>query len=275
MLLFRSSFCGEFSSAVEFIKVKWRKAVLAIVVFVIGLLTFLSEPLSADEITPEWSYRGAANPTHWGEISRNFALCEFSKEQSPINIQDVVEGSPTQIVFNYNPTPLVVVNNGHTIQVRYAPGSTATIDGEDYELLQFHFHTPSEHTIEGKASAMELHLVHRSAAGHLSVIGVLMEEGAANPLIDEIWQHLPATKETNTVSDRTINAADLLPKKKAYFSYTGSLTTPPCSEEVRWNVLAEPITVSAAEISVFQKLYQMNARPVQSANGRIVELHNK
>ncbi|MEA5502106.1 carbonic anhydrase family protein [Halotia wernerae UHCC 0503] len=254
---------------------QWQKNIFLVLASAIIFSSVPSVQSFAREKIANWSYGGAANPTQWGELDDNFALCESGRDQSPINIVDAVKGNSAQIVFNYKPTPLTIVNNGHTVQVNYAPGSSVTINGKEYALLQFHFHTPSEHTIEGKASAMELHLVHRNAAGQLSVIGIMMKEGTVNPVIDQIWQRIPSTGTTNTVSGQTINAADLLPKSKAYFSYPGSLTTPPCSESVKWNILAEPITVSEQEISTFQKVYQVNARPVQPTNGRIIELHGK
>jgi carbonic anhydrase len=161
------------------------------------------------------------------------------------------------------------------VQVNYQPGSTIKINGEEYELLQFHFHTPSEHTINGKASALEMHLVHRNAKNQLAVVGVMMEKGATNPLIEQIWQHIPTVGKTNVVKNSTINATKLLPNNKAYFSYAGSLTTPPCSENVKWNVLIEPIQVSEKQIEAFQSLYQVNARPVQPINGRIIEFHQQ
>ena len=167
----------------------------------------------------------------------------------------------------------MVINNGHTIQVNYAQGSSVTINGEKFSLLQFHFHTPSEHTINNKASALELHLVHRNEVGKLAVIGILLNEGKANTLIEEVWKNIPATGKTNTVSDRLINAANLLPKGRSYYSYSGSLTTPPCSEGVKWNVFVEPITVSAEQIEAFEKIYQVDARPIQPTNSRIIKLH--
>ncbi|WGV26601.1 carbonic anhydrase [Halotia branconii] len=252
---------------------QWQKNIFLVLAFTLIFSPIPSVPSFAQVKTPDWSYGGAENPTRWGELDNNFALCESGKDQSPINIVDAVQGNPAQIVFNYKPTPLEIVNNGRTVQVNYAPGSSVTINGKQYALLQFHFHTPSEHTIEGNASAMELHLVHRNTAGELSVVGVMMNKGTANPVIDKIWQHIPSTQKTNTVSGQTINAADLLPKSKAYFSYSGSLTTPPCSESVKWNVLTEPITVSSEEIDTFEKLYQVNARPVQPTNDRKIELH--
>jgi len=253
---------------------------IAIAIGILLILVTLITPVLAASLPvtspPVWRYGGVENPSQWGELSNDFALCESGKDQSPINIKvkDVVEGTPAKIDFDYKPSPLVVVNNGHTIQVNYAEGSTATIDGQKYALLQFHFHTPSEHEINDKASAMELHLVHRNEAGKLAVVGVLLTEGKANALIQEVWKNIPATGKTNTVSDRMINALSLLPSSKSYFSYDGSLTTPPCSEGVQWNILVEPTTVSEEQIETFEKIYQVDARPLQFTNQRTVQLHH-
>ena len=223
--------------------------------------------------TPDWSYGGENNPTRWGSLSGDFALCSQGGFQSPININAVSYSSPAQIEFNYSPTPLIVKNNGHSIEVKYRGRNTVRISGERYRLRQLHFHTPSEHQIEGEASAMEMHLVHRNAAKELAVVSVLIEEGAFNPTIDRIWSHIPAKGRRKKVPDLTINAADLLPYGQSYYSYRGSLTTPPCSEGVSWIVMTEPIEVSKEQIDAFEKLYPVNARPIQATNRRRVELH--
>jgi carbonic anhydrase len=239
----------------------------------IAATLLVATPVLAAVNSPYWSYGGAENPTQWGKLSDDFALCELGRDQSPINIKNTVEDSPAKIDFDYKPSPLVVVNNGHTIQAKYAQGSTVSINDKKYALLQFHFHTPSEHNINDKASAMELHLVHRNETGQLAVVGVMLNQGLSNPLIAEIWKQIPDIGETNTVSDLLINASNLLPRKKSYFSYMGSLTTPPCSEGVSWNLLLEPITVSKEQVETFAKIYQVDARPLQPINGRTVQLH--
>lgn len=249
------------------------KNILVIAAFLIGLIAVLSTPAIAGENTLKWGYGGAGNPTMWGEISPEYALCKLGQNQSPINIDNVQQPrNSANIEFNYQPTPLSVVNTGHTIQVNYQPGSSIKIRGDKYELLQFHFHTPSEHTIKGKASALELHLVHRNKKGELAVIGVMLEQGKANPVIEQIWQEI-SQAASNKKSKITINAANLLPIQKEFFSYTGSLTTPPCSENVKWNLFIEPIELSKEQIITFQKFYQVNARPVQPINTRIVEFY--
>ncbi|MDX2254973.1 MAG: carbonic anhydrase [Pseudanabaenaceae cyanobacterium bins.39] len=241
-----------------------------------GALLICSPFAALAEHPVHWGYGGSENPTQWGQLSKDFALCELGKSQSPINITNasVVAGIPSKIKFNYLPSNLEIVNNGHTIQVNYDKGSSVVIDNEKYELVQFHFHTPSEHNINGKAYAMELHLVHRSlSSGKLAVVGVMIKNGESNPLIASIWENIPPTQTTKRVRDRQINAAELLPEKKSYYSYNGSLTTPPCSEGVSWNVLTEPVTFSESQIDEFQKIYQVDARPIQPNNSRSVQLH--
>ncbi|ELS31667.1 MULTISPECIES: carbonic anhydrase [Pseudanabaena] len=251
---------------------KFNKTSLLALVLTLGTLFPLSTNVFAEESHSHWGYGGAANPTQWGQIKKEFALCESGRDQSPIDLKNAVESTPAKIDFDYKSSPLVVVNNGHTIQVNYAPGSSVTINGEKYSLVQFHFHTPSEHEVNSKALAMELHLVHRNEAGKLAVVGVMLTKGAANPLIDTIWKNIPSAGKTDTVSSN-INATDLLPKGKSYYSYDGSLTTPPCSEGVKWNVFVEPMTVSEEQIEAFEKLYQVDARPIQPSNGRVIQLH--
>jgi carbonic anhydrase len=261
---------------INFVNNKYGNRAVALLVaalLVLGAIVIFPSPTFAKIVDPVWGYGGTSNPTAWGKISPDFAKCEIGKKQSPIDLANPVTGKPVNITFNYQATPLVTVNNGHTILVNYAPGSTVAIDGAEYQLVQFHFHTPSEHNIAGKAAAMELHLVHRNDAGKLAVVGIMMNEGKEQTLISEVWQAIPAVGKTNTVSTKTIDATDLLPTNKSYYSYAGSLTTPPCSEGVEWTVLVEPISVSKQQIATFEKLYQVDARPLQPVNGRKVELH--
>lgn len=218
-----------------------------------------------------WSYGGVGNPTRWGELSPEFATCAVGKNQSPINIEDALARNLAGIEFNYQSTPLEVVNTGRTIQVNSPPGSSFNIYGQRYDLVQFHFHTPSEHQIKGNAYAMELHLVHENQAGELAVVGVLIEEGKTHPLLTRIWENLPEAGRSNT-DNANINAMDLLPNERSYYNYVGSLTTPPCSEGVNWIVLRTPIQADRAQIAQFMEFYQVNARPIQPLNGREIML---
>lgn len=219
-----------------------------------------------------WSYGGETGSDFWGELDPEFQTCSLGKAQSPINI----EGSGFSLdvgslELNYQDTPLTIVNNGRTIGVNYQPGSSLTLDGEKYELLQFHFHQPSEHLFSGKAAEMEAHFVHQNpTTGDLVVLGVLMSPGQSNPALKAIWQQIPSSdSRTSQISDLTINALQLLPENsRHYYRYQGSLTTPPCSEIVTWLVLKQPISVSKSQLSSFEQIIGNNARPIQALNQR-------
>jgi carbonic anhydrase len=218
-----------------------------------------------------WSYGKHNGPAEWAHVDPAFATCKLGKEQSPINIRGAkVEDLPA-IHFDYKPSPLKLIDNGHTIQVNYAPGSSIEVGGARYELVQFHFHKPSEEKIDGRSHAMVAHLVHRNAEGKLAVVAVLLDKGGANPTIDAILKNLPKEKERETTVDAVVDAAALLPRNKGYYTFEGSLTTPPCSQDVRWFVLKTPMRIADSEIASFGKLYPMNARPTQPRNGREID----
>jgi len=220
-----------------------------------------------------WTYGGATGPAKWVTLEPEFTACGLGKMQSPIDIRDAdaKKSDLPAIAFDYKPSPLKIIDNGHTVQVNYAPGSFITVQGKQYELQQFHFHKPSEEKINGKAHAMVAHLVHKNAEGNLAVVAVLLDEGGANPTIATVWKHLPKEKEKEISVKTTVDAARLLPGDKGYYTFQGSLTTPPCSEGVRWFVLKTPVKIADSEIAAFGELYPMNARPTQSRNGRAIE----
>jgi carbonic anhydrase len=227
----------------------------------------------AEEPAHHWSYAGETGPKHWGAMEKEFDSCGLGKTQSPIDIRTkhVHTADLPEIAFAYQPSPLKVVDNGHTVQVSYAPGSFITVGDSKYELVQFHFHHPSEEKVNGHAFDMVAHLVHKDSAGKLAVVAVPVVKGKENAMIATVWKNIPKKKgEEQEVAGVTINAADLLPAKHGYYTFDGSLTTPPCSEGVRWFVLKTPTTFSEKEIHAFGKLYPMNARPVQALNGREV-----
>ena len=221
---------------------------------------------------PHWSYEGEAGPDHWGDLAADYATCSTGTHQSPVDILAPESQALTDIQFNYNPSALTIKNNGHTIQVDYAEGSSITVDGTTYNLLQFHFHHPSEHTVDGVVYPMEMHLVHADADGNLAVIGVLIKEGVkANAAFAPVWANLPAEEVEPTLIDgATVNAADLLPADRTYDTYSGSLTTPPCSENVKWLVLTTPVELSVEQITAFSDIFEHNARPVQPLNDRSI-----
>ncbi|MEL7037499.1 MAG: carbonic anhydrase family protein [Cyanobacteria bacterium J06592_8] len=219
--------------------------------------------------TNEWGYKSQNGPKKWGELNPEFILCKSGKEQSPINIESTIKAKE-KIEFNYGYTPLKVINNSHTVEIVYESGSQIKIEGKIYKLRQFHFHSPSEHHLNGKSYPMEVHLVHENSEGQLTVIGILMKEGKENEFIKSLWVHAPEQNQENIISGVTINASALPPEDQTYYNYTGSLTTPPCSENVNWIVFQKPIEVSRQQIKAFQTLYNGNARPIQPLNDRQV-----
>ncbi|SEN98670.1 carbonic anhydrase [Duganella sp. CF517] len=244
-----------------------------------GLLALLSIAghCAEPQAHPHWSYSGQTGPNKWSEIDSKFTSCSQGKVQSPIDIHtaDAKHAALSELKFDYQASPLKVIDNGHTIQVNYAPGSFLTVDGKRYELLQFHFHKPSEERIDGKRYALVAHLVHKNAEGELAVVGVLMEPGAKRPMIKTIFDNLPLQKEKEVeVPGVSINIATLLPENHAHYTFSGSLTTPPCSEGVKWFVMKTPVPVSSQQIAQFGHVYKMNARPVQASNGRVVEIND-
>ncbi|HEY9903190.1 MAG TPA: carbonic anhydrase family protein [Candidatus Sericytochromatia bacterium] len=241
----------------------------------------LVSDIKPSQASPDFSYGGYKNPTNWDELSPSWGVCESGTKQSPIDIKPSLLGnvlSPAaNIQFNYQSlTNFPVQNNGHTIQVNYpypSGTSTMTIDGKTYQLVQFHLHTHSEHLINGEAAALELHLVHQNPQGELAVVGVMIENGAINNDLQTVFASMPKQEGVNTANG-TINASNFLPANKSHYTYTGSLTTPPCSEGVKWIVLQNPITASQAQIDAFTNIFQVNARPVQDLNGRTIQLRN-
>jgi carbonic anhydrase len=220
-----------------------------------------------------WTYQEHGGPSEWGSMSPEFATCKLGKLQSPVDIRGVQIADLPAIKFDYKPSALKIIDNGHTIQVNYAPGSSINVGGARYELVQFHFHRPSEEKINGKSSAMVAHLVHQNADGKLAVVAVLLDKGGASELIDALWANIPKEKgKESVVASVTIDATTLLPENKGYYTFQGSLTTPPCSEGVTWLVLKMPLKISDGQIAAFGKIYPPNARPVQPLNGRIIQV---
>ncbi len=221
-----------------------------------------------------WGYTGHEGPEHWGDLSDKYIMCKLGKNQSPIDIRtaSAFEADLPAIAIDYKSASKEELNNGHTVQVNIVPGSSITVDGIKFELKQFHFHTPSENTIDGKYFPLEAHFVHADANGNLAVIGVMFEYGKENPVIKSIWDRMP--EHANDVEKITLSAEEvknLLPADKDYYRFNGSLTTPPCSEGVRWFVMKQPVTISKAQVKKFAEvMHHDNNRPVQPVNARII-----
>ncbi len=229
-------------------------------------LAALGKPAAhAPGTPPHWGYEGDEGPEHWG---KHFPTCASGSAQSPVNITGPFEKSVVALRPEYKSGELRIVNNGHTVQVNVPPGSSLRVGEDRYELLQFHFHRPSEEQVDGKPSAMVVHLVHRSAAGRLAVLGVLLRESAVqNRTLWAVWQHLPPKEGPEVVvTGVSINPAGLLPPTLGHWAYEGSLTTPPCTEGVQFFILKEPVGVQKEMLDRFP--FTLNARPVQPLNGR-------
>jgi len=235
------------------------------------LVLALAVTATAQHSEHTWDYGADKGPTHWGDLKPEFALCKDGHQQSPIDIHHTQETDLPPIHFDYKSSPLHIVDNGHTIMVNYSPGSAISVGAQNYELKQFHFHRPSEERINGKRYEMVVHLVHAGQDGKLAVVAVLLQKGEDNPLVHELWKDLPKEKQKEEFLDGVqVNAANILPNDHGYYTFPGSLTTPPCSENVTWYVLRQPVTVSAEEIEQFSKLYRNDARPTQPTYGRVV-----
>lgn len=235
----------------------------------------LSSTLLASGHGTHWGYTGHEGPENWGNLSADYSLCKSGKSQSPINISSnvtVESGELEKIGFDYSTGISSVINNGHTIQVNFDTGSSISVDGIKFPLIQFHFHTPSENQIDGKNFPLEGHFVHVTKDASLAVVALMFEDGVENPFIKKVWAKMPhkaGGKEALSISASEVNA--LLPQNKDYYRFSGSLTTPPCSEGVRWLVLKNYTTISKGQTKEFLELFHhANNRPVQGINARKV-----
>jgi carbonic anhydrase len=228
--------------------------------------------LLAATAQPHWSYQGKDGPDHWSELSPQFKQCSTGHEQSPIDIRNATPADLQPLEVEYGATPLHIINSGSTIQVDAQPGATMSIGTRPYELVQFHFHAPSEEAIDGKRHAMAMHLVHKDAAGKVAMVAVLFDVGPKNNALAPLFDGLPQKPGTEVVlaDAEKIHLDEVLPQRRGYFEYAGSLTTPPCSEGVRWLVLKDPVALSAEQLAAFRALYPDNARPLQPAGGRVI-----
>ncbi len=221
----------------------------------------------------QWDYAGANGPQAWANLKPEFATCATGKRQSPINIDDSItlRGPAEAIGFDYSTSSATVVNNGHTIQIDINGDNAIFVRGSRYQLVQVHFHHPSEERINHRSFAMVAHLVHKDYMGRLAVVAVLLEPGEANPVINKFWTYMPlGPGDRVAMPAGSADLAQLLPKDQRYYQFMGSLTTPPCSEEVLWMILKQPVTLSSDQMRLFAQQFPNNARPVQPINGRVV-----
>ncbi len=226
-----------------------------------------------------WDYGDAAGPTKWGTLSPDFALCDEGRQQSPIDLSVAVANDkevevrrnfqPVKVHISYQESTVSLLDNGHTIQVSFDEGNTIDVGNKKFALVQYHFHAPSEHTMDGKHFPMEVHFVHTTESEELAVVGVLIEQGEHNAAFDPVWGILPREPgESRVLEGQDVDLDALVPQSSGAFRYEGSLTTPPCSEGVRWFVRLEPIALSAGQIATFTGIFNNNNRPVQPRNDR-------
>ncbi|WP_298122755.1 carbonic anhydrase [uncultured Aurantimicrobium sp.] len=237
-----------------------------------GLLTGCAQAPAAQPTS--WGYGADNGPEVWGSLNKDYALCVDGTAQSPIDIVNTVDLDLVNIELNYTLSQMHEFDNGHTIEAEVEESSKniITVDGEEYSLVQLHFHAPSEHQIDGQTFPLEVHFVHESADGKLAVIGVFAEEGTENSAWKPFTDSIHTADNTKAGAQVSLNPAELLPAVHTTYRYDGSLTTPNCGEGVKWNVMSNPITMSADQLAQFTSAYDGNNRPVQPVNGREIEL---
>ena len=228
-------------------------------------------PAGGEANEPAWAYSGPQGPEQWGKIKPEYSLCGSGKRQSPIDIREGIKVTLDPIQFDYHPTAFRVLDTGRTVQVNVESGNSITINGRRYDLQRIEFRRPSEERVNGRQFEMSAHLVHKDMEGRLAVIAVLMDQGADHPMVQLVWNSLPLEKHTDQASAVLLDMAQMLPEQKQYQTYMGSLTAPPCTEGVLWMVMKQPATLSREQISVFSRLYPMNARPIQPTSGRLIK----
>lgn len=234
----------------------------------VGMLALAASVCSASQ--ESWKYSGETGPEHWAALSPEFSACD-GKNQSPVNLSGFIDAKLKPLAFSYQAVTSEILNNGHTIQLSSLPGNAITVDGTRFELKQLHFHAPSENLLNGKSFAMEAHLVHADKDGHLAVVAVMFDQGKPNAAIEKAWAQMPKAEGEHLALAAGISPLGVLPKKRGYYRFNGSLTTPPCSEGVRWLVMKQPMTASKEQIEEFTHvMHHPNNRPVQALNARAV-----
>ncbi|MGC3963016.1 MAG: carbonic anhydrase family protein [Rhodocyclaceae bacterium] len=218
-----------------------------------------------------WSYEGDTGPESWAHLSNEYAACARGQRQSPIDLRDTIKVDQEPLRIDYRPSAFTIVDSGRNIDVDVAAGSTLKVMGRTYVLTGVHFHHPAEERINGQSFDMTAHLVHRDTEGRIAILAVLLKAGKPNDAVQTLWNNLPLEKNQPYQPEAPLDISRLLPAEQGYFSYMGSLTTPPCTEGILWLVMKQPVDISREQIDIFTRFYRNNARPIQSANGRIIK----
>ena len=220
---------------------------------------------------PAWSYSGSLGPQAWASLHPSFSLCGNGQRQSPVDIRDGLPVDLEEVEFQYRPGFFSVTDNGHTVQVQVGGGNAIEVGARRYELTGFHFHLPGEERVDGRSFAMSIHLVHRDPQGRLAVVALVVDEGPEHPAVQAVWNNLPLERGEFVAASVEFDPTALLPARRGYYTYMGSLNTPPCTEGVLWIVMQQPIQVSPQQLAIFARLHPMNARPIQPLNGRVIK----
>jgi len=251
------------------------KHTLVIIFLILVLPSFV---FSLGEPDSRWDYTGKTGPEYWGNIASSYALCHSGKRQSPIDLKETNSQIKGKLGFHYHSEPLFILNNSITLEAVFHDDDEYLIyNKQKYRLLNVHIHSPSEHFLNGRQYPMEMHMVHQDKDKHYLVLAILVKQGGKNPYLKAKFRHLP--KEMHKpmeVKGSRIDPSVIIPKNKNFFSYLGSLTTPPCTEGVQWLAFETPITASKKQIELFRsRLFNNNARPIQKRNERTIILHSK
>lgn len=257
---------------------------ISIRLIVVGAVAYSVMGCATQSARPvHWGYEGEEGPSHWGHLSPVYAVCDTGKTQSPIDLSKGAAKGTDDIRIDYGKTVLnishnehveEIINNGHTIQISVSGDHGIELNGHRYTLKQFHFHTPSEHTVDGKRFPMEMHCVHVDSAGRFAVLGVLFTvvDGATSAF-DKMLPYLPAKPgDAQVFHDVEVDLERGLPKERTAYRYVGSFTTPPCTQDVQWVVMSTPFAVSQNVIDEFSRRLRNNDRPTQALNGRTPKL---
>ena len=221
-----------------------------------------------------WSYLGKTGPLNWGRLDPAYRGCGQGHEQSPIDIRGAhLNKALAPLEFHYISGPVTVENTGNLVVVHVDPGGYVQADGVRYGLERIEFHRPSETEVKGKLTDMDVELVHKSADGKMAVVEVrlTLERGDANATVAALWEHLPTAAGATDKVPGLVNAGGFLPADRGYWTYTGSLTTPPCTEGVRWFVMEQDLSVSREQVRQLSGLFRMSSRPLQDTHGRTIE----
>ncbi len=224
------------------------------------------------KVPAAWSYEGKNGAAQWDKLDTDYAICGSGRLQSPVDVHNTIRADLPLIRFGWLTVPLAITDTGHTLRVDATGGGRIIAEGEEFELQYFTFHLPAEEMINGKRAAMGVHFVHQAKSGKIAIIAVPLQEGKENRLIRTLWNAVPL-EQGKTVSQPNvkIDPGELIPLKREYYTYVGSLTTPPCTEGVLWLIMKQPVTLSKEQIADFAKIHRNNARPVQQANGRVIK----